>query len=128
VGEISTVLWLWLGSDQHRCLHSRQQTPIRNHVEEPTPTPTPHGTTKPKKMKNPPHLKNEAPRDHSTSCHHLPRYDLHIERMRENESESRNPREAQGHKREGKTHCSRAAASAREGGKQRGRSKSRDGR
>jgi len=41
-------------------------------------------------MKNPPHLKNEAPPDHSTSCHHLPRYDLHIERMRENESESRN--------------------------------------
>jgi hypothetical protein len=125
------VLCLRLGSDQHRCLHSRQQTPIRNHVEEPRPRPrpTPHGT-KPKKMKNPPHLKNEAPRDHSTSCHHLPRYDLHIERMRENESESRNsqpPRSPRTQER-GKNALFARGRKRQRGGKQRGRSKSRDGR
>ncbi len=45
----------------------------RRRYETMSRNPDPHHTAPNQKKRKPPHLQNEAPRDHSTSCHHLPR-------------------------------------------------------
>lgn len=45
----------------------------RRRYETMSTNPDPHHTAPNQKKRQPPHLQNEAPRDHSTSCHHLPR-------------------------------------------------------